>query len=226
VSPVALSGGYLAFSMGLNAFISDISTPEQRSFRLAMMHFVSSIGRPVGTILGAYLFQQGSYVCVIGATLLGRILGAAFLVIRLEMFKWRPAAAVKHNDEGGDDDDNKAAEADKNGGGQKKKHSALSPVHIKDSLMTVAKRRPDRKRTLLWIYLIVILADNLPFFGESTIGFNYVRTRFGWDMVEYSEFRTITEVVDLVGQAVFIPLLGYAQVQQYTVPTGGNNLFC
>jgi hypothetical protein len=78
--------------------------------------------------------------------------------------------------------------------------------------MTVARQRPDGKRSLLWIYLIVMLVTVLPFFGESAIGYNYVRTRFGWDLVKYSEFRTITEVVDLAGQAIFIPLLGYAQV--------------
>ena len=202
MSLVALSGGYLAFSMGLNAFISDISTPEQRSFRLAMMHFVSSIGRPVGTILGAYLFVQGSYVCVIGATLVGRVLGAVFLVVRLEMFKWRPSAGNKNDDDSA------------GGSGVKtKQHSAFSPHHIKDSLKTVAKQRPNQKRTYLWIYLIVMLVIVLPFFGESTIGFNYVRTRYNWDVVKYSEFRTITEVVDLAGQAVFIPLLGYLQVR-------------
>ena len=102
---MAISGGYLAFQMGLNAFISDISTPEQRSFRLAVMHFIASAGWPVGTILGATLFQQGGYRCVLSATLLGRVLGAAFLIGRLELFKWRPraAAAVENEDSGGDE---------------------------------------------------------------------------------------------------------------------------
>ena len=55
---VALSGGHLAFAMGINAFIADISSPEQRSFRMAMMYFVSSLGRPIGTQMGAYLYEQ------------------------------------------------------------------------------------------------------------------------------------------------------------------------
>ena len=69
--PVALSGGYITYrlapkyslpscvlcenlphsnlSMGIAAFITEISTPEQRTFRLAMIHFVSSLGSPIGT---------------------------------------------------------------------------------------------------------------------------------------------------------------------------------
>jgi hypothetical protein len=202
VRAVALSGGYLAFSMGLNAFISDISTPEQRSFRLAMMHFVSSIGRPVGTMLGAYLFEAGAYVCVIGATLIGRVLGAAFLVIRLEMFQWRPAHVA-------------AFANAKDNGSSATKRSAFSPSHIMDSIRTVAKQRPDRKRTFLWIYLITMLVVVLPFFGEGTIGYNYVRTRYDWGVGNYSTYRTITEVVDIAGQAFLIPLLGYLQVSPF-----------
>ena len=72
--PVALSGGAITFQyfspnsislpvylfikplcccfdrrMGIAAFITEISTPEQRTFRLAMIHFVGSLGRPIGT---------------------------------------------------------------------------------------------------------------------------------------------------------------------------------
>ena len=35
--------------MGIAAFITEISSPEQRTFRLAMIHFVGSLGRPIGT---------------------------------------------------------------------------------------------------------------------------------------------------------------------------------
>ena len=40
---------YSHLSMGIAAFITEISTPEQRTFRLAMIHFVSSLGSPIGT---------------------------------------------------------------------------------------------------------------------------------------------------------------------------------
>ena len=36
-------------SMGVAAFITEISTPEQRTFRLATISFVSSLGGPLGT---------------------------------------------------------------------------------------------------------------------------------------------------------------------------------
>ena len=55
--PVALSGGYITYSMGVAAFITEISTPEQRTFRLAMIHFISSLGSPIGTKVQTIFFR-------------------------------------------------------------------------------------------------------------------------------------------------------------------------
>lgn len=194
---VALSGGYLAYSMGINAFIADISKPEQRSFRMAMIHFVSSLGRPFGTQIGAVLFEQGGYVCVIGATLVGRLVSFGLLIISLEMFKWSPKKKEEESDEPI----------------RKKRHHALSPSHIIDSLKTAVKPRSDGKRFYLWVYLLVMISMVLPWFGESVIGYLYVRKRYDWGVQEYSDFRTVSEVLDIVGQAIFIPVLGVLQIK-------------
>ena len=50
--PVALSGGYQGYFMGVNAFIADISPPEQRSFRMAITNFIYVVGMPFGTQVG------------------------------------------------------------------------------------------------------------------------------------------------------------------------------
>ena len=57
----------------------------------------------------------------------------------------------------------------------------------------------------------------LPFFGEFIVGFNYVRTRYGWGMVEYSDYSSICRIVDLIGQGILIPLLGYLELCDTTV---------
>ena len=96
--------------MGIAAFITEISTPEQRTFRLAMIHFVSSLGSPIGTKvnvpfptktnsdlnvachqIGALLWDAGGeefrYMYIFGAGLAGKLVTLIFLVARLEMFK-------------------------------------------------------------------------------------------------------------------------------------------
>ena len=111
--PVALSGGYITFSMGIASFITDISTPEQRTFRLASVYFVESLGGPLGTKIGAYLWEAGGYLCVFGTSLVGKGLTLLILLIRLEMFKWKPGEVGEEKER------------------PTKRRNALSPGHIK-----------------------------------------------------------------------------------------------
>ena len=196
--PVALSGGHITFSMGIAAFITEISTPEQRTFRLATVHFVEGMGGPLGTLLGAYLWEVGGYLCVFGTSLVGKVLTLAFLVIRLEMFQWKPGR-IEDTEE------------------RPKRRNALSLSHIKDSFETCFKKRENGKRFYLLIYTCVMLTIVLPFFGEMTIGYNYVRTRYDWSMVEFSNYRSICSVIDLIGQGVLIPLIGYLNIKDSNI---------
>ena len=60
----------------------------------------------------------------------------------------------------------------------------------------------------------------MPFIGEGTVAYNYVRTRFEWEYEEYSEYSSITNAISIVGQAVLIPLIGKKCTRslQYQIP--------
>ena len=73
-------------------------------------------------------------------------------------------------------------------------------------------RRDNNKRFYLITYTAVMLSFYLPFFGESAIGYNYCRTRYKWELEEYSDYKSICSIMDLVGQAVLIPILGLMQL--------------
>ena len=55
------TGGFGALMMSINAFIADISEPDQRAFRMAMLHLFASLGRPLSPILGAFLLREGKW---------------------------------------------------------------------------------------------------------------------------------------------------------------------
>ena len=59
VVPAAVFGPLSAFFMASNAFISDICSPEDRSFRLGMAQVVGVIGRPLGTLAGGFILEHG-----------------------------------------------------------------------------------------------------------------------------------------------------------------------
>ena len=57
----------------------------------------------------------------------------------------------------------------------------------------------------------------MPFFGEHALGFSYVRTRYGWGFVEFSNYRSISSIVDLIGQGLLIPLFGYLDIKDTNI---------
>jgi len=187
--PVALSGGEIAYHMGINSFVAAISKPEQRTVRLGLMHLVYAMGRPIGTLFGAYLFQEGSYMCVFGTTTVGRIIGFSFLIYTFESYDWTKEENRKE--------------------GETKKYHLFSYRHIVDSLKTATKPRPNRKRFYLWMYLTMLISLFLPLFGEMVVGYNYVRTLYQWEVVEYSQYKSFQELLEVVGQGVAIPILGW-----------------
>jgi hypothetical protein len=40
----------------------------------------------------------------------------------------------------------------------------------------------------------------VPFFGESNISYLYVRTRYGWEVEEFSNFFSITSAAGILGR--------------------------
>ena len=52
--------------MSLHAYIADISEPDQRAFRMGMLHLAVSLGRPLSPLLGAFLLETGFWNNLLG----------------------------------------------------------------------------------------------------------------------------------------------------------------
>ena len=99
------------FTLGLTAFIADISSPETRALRFGLMFIFTSCGKPIGPLLGAYLFETGNnnaflqnlqtkkiitafliggYVCVFSAGAVGYLITAIILYAFIRHYSWNP----------------------------------------------------------------------------------------------------------------------------------------
>ena len=50
------------------------------------------------------------------------------------------------------------------------------------------------------ILVLLSVFHVVPFFGEGTISYLYVRTRFGWEVDEYSNYRIADSVTSIAGK--------------------------
>ena len=163
--------------LAMNAFIADVTAnPNDLAFRYGMLHLATSLGRPVAAPVGAYLFQTGGYVCVFSTSLCGTALGAAFLFWRIRSFKWNPPK--------------------KEGTISK---SAFSFSHISDCINTTFKKREGPNRKYILICMVMILMNVFVYIGEMVMDYNYVRTRYGWQVAEYSVYSSVISGASLIG---------------------------
>ena len=62
----SLFGGWTAFLIGVYSYISDVSTGQARTYRIALIDLFTYVGYPLGTFLSGPLYKYGGYYTVFG----------------------------------------------------------------------------------------------------------------------------------------------------------------
>ena len=77
--------------------------------------------------------------------------------------------------------------------------SAFSIQHPIDCFRTTFKKREGPNRRYILIFMAIISLTTMPFVGEGTVAYNYVRTQFGWSFEEFSQYASITSAAFIIG---------------------------
>ncbi len=110
------------------------------------------------------------------SSLVGLVISSIYLIVRINQYKWKPL-------------ENRI-----------KKRNAFSPLHIRDCFTATFRKRQGPNRKYLLILFAIMLVNFAPFYGEIGINYNYVRTRFGWEVDEYSTYNSIVDATSLLGK--------------------------
>jgi hypothetical protein len=62
------------------------------------------------------------------------------------------------------------------------------------------KKRPGPNRKYLFLMMLMMIIYIVPFYGEFTISFLYVRSVFKWEVKEYSQYSSIVSSVGIAGK--------------------------
>ena len=99
------------------------------------------------------------------------------------------------------------------------KKGAFSPSLVKDSFMTAFKKRPGPTRKFILLLIAMILLDRIVDVGVDANEYNYTRTKFEWEMNEYSQYTSIVISAVIIGQGLFIPLVDYIKPNEVFLMT-------
>ncbi|XP_058791948.1 proton-coupled folate transporter isoform X2 [Phymastichus coffea] len=186
--PMGLLGGDISIFASCFAYISDVSTTRNRTFRITILDVVYLSAMPTGVAVGSFIFSCfnfAPYTLMFGINSIMVILAIAYSLYKL---KWQTS-------------DNQIRISwnsiifdffDKN--------------HILETYKTLLKKRQFRGRTYLWIILFCMILYTFQR-DEKPISYLYTQLVFNWDVVEFSHFRTFYSGLFVTAMLVTVPIM-------------------
>lgn len=174
---IALTGGFSALILSVYCFVTEITSEENRSFRLTTVEVTIFTGVIAGTASCSFLLEvlRPSSVFLI-STLLASI--AAIYVTKF----LQESVDVSMNSK----DLNPLAEL-------------VSPAALIGMFTAVFKHRFFNDRMLLWIVIFIIVGHRANTTGSFEVYFLFVREKFSWNLQQSTLYESTSLLITILG---------------------------
>ncbi|XP_053602861.1 proton-coupled folate transporter-like [Plodia interpunctella] len=187
----AITGGWFTNFIGVFSYISDITTEEERTYRVGIVNLCMSLGFPIGSALSGVLLTWLGYYGVFSISTALYVFSLFYGYYYLEDPK-RPAIEEKsQNTKGGFI-------------GFLKEFFDVSLVM--DTFRVAFHKGAGNRRLRVAMLLISVCVIFGPMHGEYTVLYLFARFRFNWDEVQYSLWSTYAITTNLLGTMFSISL--------------------
>jgi len=180
-SIAGLTGGYICLNIGLYGYVSDVTSPENRTTRLSILNGVFSAGYVIGTSLGGKLYKTfGSYYLNFGLSIAFGLVGMLYAIFFIE------ESIIPNN--------------------QEERRHFFHMDNVVESINVALKPRPHHAR----LHVILLIVNFAIFmFPLNTFHYDYllVINRYNWDADNYSNFVSVQRICRFVGLFAVLPLL-------------------
>ncbi|XP_030380286.1 proton-coupled folate transporter [Scaptodrosophila lebanonensis] len=189
--PSALTGADVAIFASCFAYISDITTVEQRTIRVTILDAVYLSAMPTGVALGSYMFEHVfnrsyGHMFTVNASLL-----ALAIIYTLFALKWQTTPRQRSLRELGccgiwSD--------------------FFDKQHVKDSFGVLLKPRQGHRRIFITILLFSMALYTFQR-DEGSYLYLYTVSKFQWEVREYSTFKTFKSAAYVIAMLLAVPLM-------------------
>ncbi|VVC97198.1 unnamed protein product [Leptidea sinapis] len=183
----AFTGGWYTNYIGIFSYISDITTVEDRTYRVGIVNLCSSLGYPIGSALSGIMLKWFGYYGVfsVSAALYLFSILYGYFCLRDPEFK-REKVSNK---------------------GCCSFFTEFFDLNLAKETFSVAFKTGSRKRRLrLCLLLLSVWVVFGPLQGEFAIMYLFVRYRFNWAEMEFSWWCSYSMITNLIGTTFSISL--------------------
>ncbi|XP_041984599.1 proton-coupled folate transporter-like [Aricia agestis] len=181
--PTALSGGLSVALMGAYSYVADVTTVEERTFRIGIVGIIVTLGIPLGTSISGILEETVGYYGIFGINAGLYILGFIHT-----FFTVRDVRRVSTE-----------------GTFLQKLKMFFNPLNAWASLSLLVLS-PRKQLINIWLIVLAHIIVIGPVSGEGSVQFLYVLQKYGMDVVDYTVFVTCSILVGIAGGAICVTL--------------------
>ncbi|XP_063531903.1 proton-coupled folate transporter-like [Cydia strobilella] len=184
----AITGGWFTNFIGVFSYIGDITSVENRTYRVGIVNLCMSLGYPIASALSGVLLTWVGYYGVFSISallyLFSLVYGYYYLedVKRENQEKKKPKSCKEHVTE------------------------FFDVRLVSETFRVVFKQGAGNRRLRVCLLLIVVCVIFGPMHGEYTIMYLFTRYRFNWDEMQFSIWSTYSIVTNLLGTIFSISL--------------------
>lgn len=181
----SLSGGFISVLTVVYSCASDTTTPKNRTLKYALLELAFSMGIPLGSLAGGWIYKYSSYVYVFMTSVLGHCFGLLWVIFVME------------ETTGLDNKDPLSV----------KLRSFFKFESMKDSFKSVSKRRPHKARLQIWLLIFVMCIAVLGYAATGGISYLFTYHQYNWGNTKYSTVSAIFSILGMFGLITLVPLL-------------------
>ncbi|XP_059481079.1 lysosomal proton-coupled steroid conjugate and bile acid symporter SLC46A3-like [Neocloeon triangulifer] len=177
--PVAMTGGFVAFVTGAFCYLSDISTPAERSWRMGVAEAALLLGLPTGLASSSYLLKFGGYVMVFATC------SCACLLALLYVIYFVPESIQTS---------------------ESTRQSVFDVRLIKEMVATCWKPRSGYRRLTMFLVMGTMASIIFSLDGDISVSYLYTRERFGWEIQDFTLYSSASVLASTVGSLIGLHL--------------------
>ena len=192
------TGGYICFFLGCYSYLSDISTKETRTKRIAFLDGLFPIGFYIGMALSGIVKKKIGFLANFGFGMGGALIAMLWTIFILkDSRKMRPPEVQEEIDRKKKQLEESEIPAKK----QKGKLASLFDVrNLKKSFTTAFKKRAHGIRPYIITLIIIFVLEIFLSQGRGQTMFLYLRKEFKWDEATFGQYIAVFGIVGLFTQ--------------------------
>ncbi|XP_034237143.1 proton-coupled folate transporter-like [Thrips palmi] len=176
----ALFGGMPILFLSVFSYVADVTTPENRTFRIGMVATAVSWGFPIASALSGVAFTTLGFtgVYIVSIALYGLGLAYGYRYIR------EPHPPVPRPP------------------GVSFLADFCNWRHVWDTVKVALKKRRGSRRLQFYILVLLYFTIQGPIQGEGIVSFLYLTQQFQWEAIAFSAYSTYFIILSAVGNFV------------------------